>query len=95
MCIQGMMRDENRMVDKRKMEKDLKELIKCALFGMHLIYSCHNNDKLTGQNQSNEHILLFGDSRGLTHAYNLKGLACKNSEPFGTTIILCTMSLGR
>lgn len=44
---------------------------------MHLIYSCHNNDKLTGQNQSNERILLFGDSRGITHAYNLKGLACK------------------
>lgn len=49
------MRYENRTVDKRNMKKDLKCLAnkkKCALLGMSLIYSCHNNGEVTDLNQS-------------------------------------------
>lgn len=49
-----MITDENRTVDKRKMKKILKSYQqKCALFGMHLIYTCHNNDEVSDLNQGN------------------------------------------
>lgn len=79
-----MMREENRTVDTKEIKKDLKGLANKnmpCVGGMQLHYSCHNNDKLTDQNQSNTFCYL-GISVGSLALKIYKAWHSRNSEPF-------------